>query len=148
MFNIFRLKTRIRHTWVSFCLTGHLMAPQVQMETGCVHWLKMLAQCPMLSACPLILWSPLEIWVCSEALAQMGNIWVIYLGQYGFLAFLGTWLGSSLPQMFIALVFYCSPLPNSSRPWVSSQYHSHPTPHRSRSTKASQKFWTCCLCLM
>ena len=103
MFNIFRLKTRIRHTWVSFWLASHLMAPQVQMETGCVHWLEMLAQCPMLSACSLILGSPLEMWGCSEALAQMDNILVIYLGQYGFLAFLGTLLGSSLPQCSLPL---------------------------------------------
>lgn len=64
---------------------------------------------------PLILWSPLEIWVCSEALVQMHNILFICSGQYGFLAFLGTLLSSSLPQKFIALVlvFHPSPSPNS-----------------------------------
>lgn len=97
-------QNRIRHICISFCLTWYPWLFKWRWKVDVLTNSKCLLNVPLI---------PQEIWVCSEALAQMSNTLLIYSGQDP--VFLGTWLSSFLPQLFIVLVLeWCpSPPPNS-----------------------------------
>lgn len=142
MYSVFGApQNRVRYIVMSFCLTCHWWLLKWRWKLDFLIHLKCW---PIVL---LILW--LEVWVCSKALALMDDTLFISSGQNGFLAFLQAWFCShSSPSCSLYLYLPCI-LPHSQTPSQESslQPPPHPALHRSRSTKAGQKFWVYWLCV-